>query len=108
MYPLSPGGLISTGSPAGVGWNRDPQRFLVSGDVIEVDVEISGVGKHFRTLWSTKTLSLAPQADPGVGSAPVDPERRLPTSVVESIFSNGVEVFPARRVAERLTVHVDR
>ena len=42
MYPLNPGDVISTGTPAGVGWKRDPQRFLVSGDVVEV--EISGVG----------------------------------------------------------------
>ena len=42
MYPLNPGDVISTGTPAGVGWERDPQRFLVSGDVDEV--EISGVG----------------------------------------------------------------
>ena len=42
MYPLNPGDVISTGTPAGVGWKRDPERFLVSGDVVEV--EISGVG----------------------------------------------------------------
>ncbi len=42
MYPLNPGDVISTGTPAGVGWKRDPQRFLVAGDVVEV--EISGVG----------------------------------------------------------------
>jgi 2-keto-4-pentenoate hydratase/2-oxohepta-3-ene-1,7-dioic acid hydratase in catechol pathway len=42
MYPLNPGDVISTGTPAGVGWKREPQRFLVAGDVVEV--EISGVG----------------------------------------------------------------
>lgn len=42
MYPLSPGDVISTGTPSGVGWKREPQRFLVAGDVVEV--EISGVG----------------------------------------------------------------
>lgn len=42
VYPLNPGDVISTGTPAGVGWKRDPQRFLVAGDVVEV--EISGVG----------------------------------------------------------------
>jgi 2-keto-4-pentenoate hydratase/2-oxohepta-3-ene-1,7-dioic acid hydratase in catechol pathway len=42
IYPLNPGDVIVTGTPAGVGWKRDPQRFLVEGDVVEV--EISGVG----------------------------------------------------------------
>ena len=42
MYPLGPGDVISTGTPGGVGFKRDPQRFLLAGDV--VDVEISGVG----------------------------------------------------------------
>lgn len=42
LYPLNPGDVIITGTPAGVGWKRDPQRFLVEGDVVEV--EISGVG----------------------------------------------------------------
>ena len=42
MYPLNPGDVISTGTPGGVGFKRDPQRFLVAGDVVEV--EISGVG----------------------------------------------------------------
>jgi len=42
VYPLCPGDVINTGTPAGVGWKRDPRRFLVPGDVVEV--EISGVG----------------------------------------------------------------
>lgn len=42
MYPLNPGDVISTGTPGGVGFKRDPQRFLRAGDVVEV--EISGVG----------------------------------------------------------------
>jgi 2-keto-4-pentenoate hydratase/2-oxohepta-3-ene-1,7-dioic acid hydratase in catechol pathway len=39
---LEPGDLIATGTPPGVGFARDPQVFLCSGD--EVTVEIDGVG----------------------------------------------------------------
>jgi 2-keto-4-pentenoate hydratase/2-oxohepta-3-ene-1,7-dioic acid hydratase in catechol pathway len=39
---LLPGDIISTGTPAGVGVFRDPQRFLRPGDVAEVTIE--GVG----------------------------------------------------------------
>jgi len=39
---LDPGDLITTGTPAGVGFARTPQRFLVNGDVVEVHVE--GIG----------------------------------------------------------------
>ena len=40
-YPLVPGDIISTGSPAGVGIAKKPPVFLRNGDVVEV--EISGV-----------------------------------------------------------------
>lgn len=39
---LLPGDVILTGTPGGVGFRRDPQRFLWRGDSVEV--EISGVG----------------------------------------------------------------
>ncbi|MDO8189449.1 fumarylacetoacetate hydrolase family protein [Conexibacter sp. JD483] len=39
---LEPGDLLFTGTPAGVGFGLDPQRFLVPGDVIETQLE--GVG----------------------------------------------------------------
>jgi 2-keto-4-pentenoate hydratase/2-oxohepta-3-ene-1,7-dioic acid hydratase in catechol pathway len=39
---LEPGDLILTGTPAGVGFYRDPQRLLQPGD--EVTVEIEGLG----------------------------------------------------------------
>lgn len=39
---LLPGDVIATGTPAGVGFSRKPPRFLLPGDVFEVDV--SGVG----------------------------------------------------------------
>ena len=42
MMPLVPGDIISTGTPAGVGMGRTPQRWLKPGD--EVVVEIAGIG----------------------------------------------------------------
>ena len=39
---LKPGDIISTGSPAGSGGSRQPQRFLMPGD--ELEIEWSGVG----------------------------------------------------------------
>ena len=40
--PLSPGDIIATGTPGGVGFKREPQLFLKPGDVVEV--EIGGIG----------------------------------------------------------------
>ncbi len=40
--PLRPGDLISTGTPSGVGFAREPQLWMQPGDVIEV--EIDGIG----------------------------------------------------------------
>lgn len=39
---LKPGDIIATGSPAGSGGSRRPQRFLVPGD--ELEIEWSGIG----------------------------------------------------------------
>lgn len=39
---LEPGDVIVTGTPAGVGMARDPQRFLKPGDRVEVEIE--GIG----------------------------------------------------------------
>jgi 2-keto-4-pentenoate hydratase/2-oxohepta-3-ene-1,7-dioic acid hydratase in catechol pathway len=39
---LRPGDIISTGTPGGVGFKRDPQVFMKAGD--EVEVEISKIG----------------------------------------------------------------
>lgn len=40
--PLSPGDIISTGTPEGIGAKRDPQVWMKAGDVLEV--EISDIG----------------------------------------------------------------
>lgn len=47
--PLSPGDLILTGTPGGVGAKREPPLWMKAGDVVEVD--ISGIGllrNHIR------------------------------------------------------------
>jgi 2-keto-4-pentenoate hydratase/2-oxohepta-3-ene-1,7-dioic acid hydratase in catechol pathway len=41
-FTLEPGDVIATGTPAGVGMARDPQRWLRAGDVVRI--EIDGVG----------------------------------------------------------------
>ena len=45
---LSPGDVIATGTPEGVGIGFDPPRFLRDGDVVEV--EIAGVGTIRNTV----------------------------------------------------------
>jgi hypothetical protein len=42
IFTLVPGDVIATGTPAGVGWSRKPQRFMKPGDVCEVEIE--GIG----------------------------------------------------------------
>ncbi|MFB9070262.1 fumarylacetoacetate hydrolase family protein [Citricoccus parietis] len=41
--PLSPGDVIVTGTPGGVGFYRDPQSLLSAGDLVEVAVSDIGV-----------------------------------------------------------------
>jgi len=41
-YTFVPGDVLSTGTPAGVGYGRDPKVFLQDGDIVEV--EVSGIG----------------------------------------------------------------
>ena len=43
LFTLEPGDLILTGTPAGVGWAREPRLSLRPGDVVEVEVEGVGV-----------------------------------------------------------------
>ena len=40
--PLSPGDIIATGTPDGIGAKRNPPVWMKAGDVLEV--EISGIG----------------------------------------------------------------
>lgn len=46
--PLSPGDVIATGTPEGVGSSRQPPRFLAAGDTLEVD--IPGIGTLANTV----------------------------------------------------------
>ena len=41
-YQFLPGDVITTGSPSGVGFARDPQVFMRAGDVVAITVD--GVG----------------------------------------------------------------
>jgi len=43
---LEPGDLITTGTPAGVGMSYDPPRYLMPGDVAEVEIEQLGKLKN--------------------------------------------------------------
>jgi 2-keto-4-pentenoate hydratase/2-oxohepta-3-ene-1,7-dioic acid hydratase in catechol pathway len=42
-FPLEPGTVIATGTPAGVGAGYDPPRFLADGDVVRIEIE--GIGE---------------------------------------------------------------
>jgi len=46
ILPLLPGDLIFTGTPAGVGLGRDPQRWLTAGDELVSSAEGIGVLRH--------------------------------------------------------------
>jgi acylpyruvate hydrolase len=43
IMTLVPGDIIATGTPAGVGMAREPQRFLRTGDLVEIDIERIGI-----------------------------------------------------------------
>ena len=42
-YLFKPGDVITTGSPSGVGYGRNPKVFMKAGDVVEVEVKEIGV-----------------------------------------------------------------
>ena len=47
-YRFEPGDLVTTGSPAGVGYGREPRLFMKPGD--EIAVEIEGIGRLCNRL----------------------------------------------------------
>jgi len=51
---LQPGDVITTGTPAGVGMGKKPQRFLRPGDVMEVGIE--GLGIQRQSVVSADAL----------------------------------------------------
>ncbi len=40
---LDPGDLVSTGTPAGIGWFRNPKVFLRPGDLVQLEIERIGI-----------------------------------------------------------------
>ncbi len=46
-FTLEPGDVISTGTPAGVGWFRDPRIVMKDGDVMTIEIE--GIGRLENT-----------------------------------------------------------
>jgi 2-keto-4-pentenoate hydratase/2-oxohepta-3-ene-1,7-dioic acid hydratase in catechol pathway len=55
VTPLLPGDVISTGTPAGVGMGRKPQRWLKPGDTVTVTVE--GIGSLTNPVASEPNAS---------------------------------------------------
>jgi 2-keto-4-pentenoate hydratase/2-oxohepta-3-ene-1,7-dioic acid hydratase in catechol pathway len=46
---LYPGDIIATGTPAGVGMDMQPPRYLKSGDVVRIEVDGIGIiENHFN------------------------------------------------------------
>ena len=43
FYLFRPGDVITTGSPSGVGYGRNPKVFMKPGDVVEVEVKEIGI-----------------------------------------------------------------
>jgi 2-keto-4-pentenoate hydratase/2-oxohepta-3-ene-1,7-dioic acid hydratase in catechol pathway len=60
LMTLRPGDVIATGTPAGVGFRRNPPRFLTPGDVVEVALERVG---------SLVNEVVAATPNPGAGSS---------------------------------------
>jgi 2-keto-4-pentenoate hydratase/2-oxohepta-3-ene-1,7-dioic acid hydratase in catechol pathway len=52
FYRFQPGDVITTGSPSGVGFGRNPKVFMRAGDRIEV--EVTGVGTLSNPIAATK------------------------------------------------------
>ncbi|WP_037184327.1 fumarylacetoacetate hydrolase family protein [Rhodococcoides fascians] len=60
---LFPGDLIFTGTPAGVGLGRTPQRYLADGDIITS--EISGIGTMTNKVTAPQRATSRPAVDVG-------------------------------------------
>ena len=55
QLPLLPGDVLFTGTPAGVGIGRDPQRWLTPGD--ELVSYISGIGELRQRFVAASTTT---------------------------------------------------
>ncbi len=47
-FPLEPGTILATGTPAGVGAGFDPPRYLQAGDTVRISIE--GIGELFNPV----------------------------------------------------------
>jgi 2,4-diketo-3-deoxy-L-fuconate hydrolase len=56
---LLPGDLLFTGTPAGVGWGMQPQRFLADGDVLETELDGVGVLRNQCRVAGVPTVEIA-------------------------------------------------
>ncbi len=61
VFTLEPGDLILTGTPAGVGWARDPKVSLADGDVVEVEIEGIGVLRNPVVAELTTLIASGPR-----------------------------------------------
>jgi 2-keto-4-pentenoate hydratase/2-oxohepta-3-ene-1,7-dioic acid hydratase in catechol pathway len=61
LMTLESGDIICTGTPAGVGFKRDPQLLLTDGDVVEVELEGVGVLRN-RMLAPSEDATAARRA----------------------------------------------
>jgi 2-keto-4-pentenoate hydratase/2-oxohepta-3-ene-1,7-dioic acid hydratase in catechol pathway len=52
ILPLQPGDLIFTGTPAGIGWTREPRRMIGADDVLVTRADGIGEMRHHFTLAS--------------------------------------------------------
>ncbi|MFJ6900689.1 fumarylacetoacetate hydrolase family protein [Streptomyces hokutonensis] len=48
VVPLLPGDVVFTGTPAGVGWGREPKRWISDGDLLVSNIE--GIGELQQTF----------------------------------------------------------
>lgn len=63
LMTLSPGDIIATGTPAGVGISRTPPVLLGDGDVVEVEIDGLGALRNtVRAAGSTRALSASASA----------------------------------------------
>ncbi|OAA18966.1 2-keto-4-pentenoate hydratase/2-oxohepta-3-ene-1,7-dioic acid hydratase [Frankia sp. EI5c] len=76
---LLPGDVISTGTPAGVGFTRTPPEFLAAGDVVETEVAGVGLLRNVvragaaTTAATTAATATSPAERAPAGRAPAEP-----------------------------------
>jgi 2-keto-4-pentenoate hydratase/2-oxohepta-3-ene-1,7-dioic acid hydratase in catechol pathway len=63
ILPLLPGDLIFTGTPGGVGWARDPQRFITASDELVTRAEGVGEMRHRFTAAASAAAFAGSVAD---------------------------------------------